>query len=83
MKFMEKMGSVGERGSDVEVVTSPPLSRKAGCSRPTMIHAHCLRKRQYYRAQKNNQKMNVVLKQGHNSSHVGLPLWMNRLNLLQ
>ena len=39
-----------------EVVTSPPLNRKVGCSRPTMIRARCLRLRQHYPAQKNNQK---------------------------
>ena len=48
-------GSGGE-GSGGEVVTSPPLNRKVGCSRPTMIRARCLRVRQHYPAQKNNQK---------------------------
>ena len=42
--------------SSGEVVTSPPLNRKVGCSRPTMICARCLRARQHYPAQKNNQK---------------------------
>ena len=51
-----------------EVVTSPPLNRKVGCSRPTMIRARCLRVKQHYPAQKNNQKkLHVVLNQGHNS----------------
>ena len=50
-----------------EVVTSPPLNRKVGCSRPTMIRARSLRVKQHYPAQKNNQKKHVVLKQGHNS----------------
>ena len=31
---------------------SPPLNRKVGCSRPTMIHARCLRMRQPYPAHK-------------------------------
>ena len=39
-----------------EVVTSPPLNRKVGCSRPTMIRACWLRVRKHYPAQKNNQK---------------------------
>ena len=39
-------------GSGGEVVTSPPLYRKVGCSRPTMIHARCLRVKQHYPAQK-------------------------------
>ena len=55
-------------GSGGEVVTSPPLKRKVGCSRPTMIRARCLRVKQHYQAQKNNQKkLHIVLKQGHNS----------------
>ena len=37
-----------------EVVTSPPLSRKVGRSRLTVIRAHCLRVRQHYPAQKKN-----------------------------
>ena len=44
-------------GSGDEVVMSPPLNRKVGCSRPTMIRARCLRVRQHYPAQKNNQKI--------------------------
>ena len=60
--------ATGTRGFGGEVVTSPPLNRKVGCSRPTMIRARCLRVRQHYPAQKNNQqKLHVVLKQGHNS----------------
>ena len=68
-------------GSGGEVVTSPPLNRKVGCSRPIMIRARCLRVKQHYQAQKNNQKkLHAVLKQGHNSgcrdelysSYVGL-----------
>ena len=56
------------KGSSGEVATSPPLNRKVGCSRPTMIRARCLRVKQHYPAQKNNQKkLHVVLKQGHNS----------------
>ena len=47
-------------GSSGEVVTSPPLNRKVGCSRPTMIRARCLRVRQHYPAQKNNQKKNCM-----------------------
>ena len=47
------------------MVMSPPLNRKVGCSRPTMIRARCLRVKQHYPAQKNNQKkLHVVLKQG-------------------
>ena len=44
------------RNKSIEVVTSPPLYRKVGCSRPTMIRARCLRVKQPYPAQKNNQK---------------------------
>ena len=40
-----------------EVVTSPPLNRKVGCTRPTMSRARCLRVKQQYPAQKNNQKI--------------------------
>ena len=59
------------------VVTPPPLNRKVGCSRPTIIRARCLRVRQHYPAQKNNQKkLHVVLKQGHNS---GSPWWAVQL----
>ena len=47
---------ISPRGSGGEVVTSPPLNRKVGCSRPTMIRARCLRVKQHYPAQKNNQK---------------------------
>ena len=55
-------------GAVVKWLTSPPLNRKVGCSRPTMIRARCLRVRLHYPAQKNNQKkLHVVLKQGHNS----------------
>ena len=64
-------------GSGGEVVTSPPLNRKVGWSRPTMIRARCLREKQHYPAQKNNQKnLHVVLKQGHNS---GSPWWAVQL----
>ena len=64
-------------GSGDEVVTSPPLNRKVGCSRPSMIRARCLRVKQHYPAQKNNQKkLHVVLKQGHNS---GSPWWAVQL----
>ena len=56
------------KGSGGEVVTSPPLNRKVGCSRPTMIRARCLRVKQHNPAQKNNQKkVHVILKQGDNS----------------
>ena len=78
-------------GSSGEVVTSPPLNRKVGCSRPTMIRARCLRVRQHYPVQKNNQKkLHVVLKQGHNSGSPwwavqlvcwSYPSWINDLNL--
>ena len=44
------------KGSSGEVVRFPPLNRKVGCSRPTMIRARCLRVRQHYPAQKNSQK---------------------------
>ena len=55
--FIQDYSYQGEaKGSSGEVVTSPPLNRKVGCSRPTMIHARCLRVRQHYSAQKNNQK---------------------------
>ena len=54
-------------GSGGEAVTSSPLNRKVGFSRPTMSRARCLRARQYYPAQKNSQKkLFVVLKQGRN-----------------
>ena len=43
-------------GSGSEVVTSPPLNRKDGCSRPTRIRARCLRVRQHFPAQKNSHK---------------------------
>ena len=43
-------------GSGVEVITSPPLNRKLGCLRSTMIRARCLRLKQRYPAQNNNQK---------------------------
>ena len=49
-----------KKGSGGEVVTSPPLNRKVGCSRPTMIRARCLRVKQHYPAQKNNQKKNCM-----------------------
>ena len=45
-----------ERRSGGEVVTSPLLTRKVGCSRTTMIRARCLRVKQHYPAQKKNQK---------------------------
>ena len=44
------------KGSGGEMVTSPPLKGKVEWSRPTMIRAHCLRVRQNFQAQKNNQK---------------------------
>ena len=34
-------GTIEILGSSGEVVTSPPLNRKVGCSRPTMIRARC------------------------------------------
>ena len=62
---MKWLGSGGEAvvkwlGSGGEVVTSPPLNRKVGCSRPTMIRARCLRVKQHYPAQKNNQKKIII-----------------------
>ena len=47
---------VCRKGGSGEVVTSPPLNRKVGCSRPTRIRARYSRVRQHYPAQKNNQK---------------------------
>ena len=35
------------------MITSPPLNRKVGCSRPTIIRARCLRIRQHYPGHKN------------------------------
>ena len=54
--YLENPHFVSIWGSSGEVVTSPPLNRKVGCSRPIMIRARCLRVRQHYPAQKNNQK---------------------------
>ena len=42
------------KGSGGDLVTSPPLNRKVGCSRPTMFRACCLRARQHYPAQQIN-----------------------------
>ena len=42
------------QGSGGEVVTSPLLNRKVGCSRPTMMRGRCLRMRLHYPDQKND-----------------------------
>ena len=51
LNFIENLA----RGAVVKWL-SPPFNQKFGCSRPTMIGARCLRVRQQYPAQKNNQK---------------------------
>ena len=57
-----------DKGIGGEVVTSPHLNQKVGCSRPTIIRARCLQVRQHYPAQKNNpKKLHVILKQGNDS----------------
>ena len=65
------------RGWVSTVFKLPAIKRKVGCSKPTMISARCLRVKQQYPAQKNNQKkLHVVLKQGRNS---GSPWWAVQL----
>ena len=53
--------NLNQMKSRVEVVASPLLNRKVGCSRPTMILTRCLTLHQHYPALNNNLK--IVLKQ--------------------
>ena len=55
--YLENPHFVSIWGSGGEVVTSPPLDRKVGSSRPTIIRACCLSVKQHYPAQKNHQKI--------------------------
>ena len=41
IKYLLKFGGGEVKRSGGEVVTSPPLNRKVGCSKPTMIRARC------------------------------------------
>ena len=58
--FKVKISAKTILGSGGEVVTSPPLNRKVGSSRPTMIRGRSLRVRQKYPAQKNKQKIACI-----------------------
>ena len=53
------------KGSGGDLVTSPPLNRKVGCSRPTMFRPCCLRAKQHYPAQQINlNKCMLFLRRG-------------------
>ena len=56
-----------ERSSD-EVVTSSPLNRKVGCSKPTMIRFCRLMMTQQCPVRKNYHKLQVTLRHGKTAS---------------
>ena len=51
-----------------EVVAPPPLNRKVGCPKPSLIPARCLRLTQHYAAQKIIKQLHAVLDQWSNGS---------------